>query len=465
MHSKLAVLLLGTTALLPISATAQTAAVPATQTQAGGQPVAPAAQPGLTAGQLRNQPLYLQSGQEFGRLSHLVRDRQDRNFLVVLHGDQHVLVPAERLRYENDRFVLVNMTGDEHLQPFDQNVAANYDTAPLDLRVIVAGYRPESAAQMQQADASRIVVQPRAPVVQFRQAAPQVLVRQPEPTVNVAQPAPEILVQQPPPVIRVEMPQPHITVRMPKPDVNVAMAQPQVEVTQPKPQVQLTQPQGAPAVQVQREQPEVQIQQAKGEPQVQFQQGQPVVRYERTGQPKVIYNQAAGQPVVTIDRAPVEPAPQAQTGSTTPAVTPHQGMTAQERQRARQLLIDPNDTAAAAATQVPTRPVAIRDLDDMDVYNVRSQHLGEVDRVVFDPRTKRRYVVIAHGGFLGIGEDRVALPLERFWMRGDRLVIRGVTENEIEAMDDYRDQVRNYRRVADTDRVDLRLWNDASAGG
>ena len=76
-----------------------------------------------------------------------------------------------------------------------------------------------------------------------------------------------------------------------------------------------------------------------------------------------------------------------------------------------------------------------------------------------------RYVVVAHGGFLGIGEDRVAFPLERFWMRGDRLVIRGVTENDIEAMDDYRDQVRNYQRVADTGRVDLRLWNDAGIGG
>ncbi len=54
----------------------------------------------------------------------------------------------------------------------------------------------------------------------------------------------------------------------------------------------------------------------------------------------------------------------------------------------------------------------------------------------------------------------MAFPIERFWMRGnDRLVLRGVTPEDIEAMDDYRYQARNYRRVADTDRVDLRLWD------
>jgi hypothetical protein len=43
-------------------------------------------------------------------------------------------------------------------------------------------------------------------------------------------------------------------------------------------------------------------------------------------------------------------------------------------------------------------------------------------------------------------------------MRGDRLVIRGVTEQDIEAMDDYRNQAANYRNVAETERADLRIW-------
>ncbi len=247
--------------------------------------------------------------------------------------------------------------------------------------------------------------------------------RQPEPTVSVGQPAPEILVQQPPPTIRVELPQPRITVRMAKPDVNVAMAQPQVQVQQPKPRVQLAQPQGAPAVQVQREQPQVQIQRAQEQAQVQVQQGQPVVKYERTGEPKVIYKQAPGQPVVRIERAAQEPDAQAQTGSSTPG-----GRTAPRHDRAgasaRRAAADGRrmrTPAAANAANAPTRPMAVRELDNLDVYNARGDKLGEVGRVVLDPRTNREYVVVEHGGFLGIGEDRVAFPIERFWMRGDNL--------------------------------------------
>ena len=267
-YAKFAVALLGTTALIPLSAMAQNAAAPATQAQAGQHAV----QPGLTAGQLRNQTLYLQGGQEFGRINNLVGDQQGRTYLIVRHGTQQVLVPADQLRYDNNRFVLTGVAADANLPIYNQQVAANYDALTPDYRVAVAGYKAQGTSA-QQAEASRIVVQPRAPVVQFHQAPPQVVVRQPEPSVNVAQPAPEILVQQPPPIIHVELPQPQITVRMPKPDVNVAMAQPQVQVRQPQPQVQLTQPQGAPTVQVQRQQPEVQIQQAQGEPQIQVQAG------------------------------------------------------------------------------------------------------------------------------------------------------------------------------------------------
>ncbi len=465
-YTRFAVVLLGTTALIPLSAMAQTStstAQPnssATQAQAG-QSGSPADQQGLSAGELRHQPLYSQNGQEIGPVNNIVGDQQGRAFLIVSSGNGQFLVPADRLQYDNDRFVLTGVTGIQHLPIYNQQVAANYKALSPDYWVAVAGYAAAPGATAERAEASRIVVQPRAPVVQFQQAAPQILVRQPEPTVSVGQPAPEILVQQPPPTISVELPQPQITVRMAKPDVNVAMAQPQVQVQQPKPRVQLAQPQGAPAVQVQREQPQVQIQRAQDQAQVQVQQGQPVVKYERTGEPKVIYKQAPGQPVVRIERTGQEPGSEAQTGSSAPAATQRHGMTAQERQRAEQRLMveDVNTAVPANAATGPARPMAARELDDLDVYNARGDKLGEVGRVVLDPRTNREYVVVEHGGFLGIGEDRVAFPIERFWMRGDRLVLRGVTEADIEAMTDYRDQSRNYQRVADNDQVNLRIWN------
>ena len=134
-------------------------------------------------------------------------------------------------------------------------------------------------------------------------------------------------------------------------------------------------------------------------------------------------------------------------------------LTDKERQNARTRLSvgDPESTGSASAQSVSMRTVSISVLDDMDVHNARGDKLGDVERVIADS-SNRNFVVISHGGFLGIGEDQVAFPMERFWMRGDRLVIRGVADDDIEAMANYRDAVQNYRRVSDSSQAELRVW-------
>ena len=84
---------------------------------------------------------------------------------------------------------------------------------------------------------------------------------------------------------------------------------------------------------------------------------------------------------------------------------------------------EPITTAA-----VPTagRDVRIKDLEDLDVYNFRNEKLGEVKRVVRAIANNQQFVILEHGGFLGLGEKEVPLPLDRFTVRGDRLYFRGL---------------------------------------
>jgi len=318
------------------------------------------------------------------------------------------------------------------------------------------------AAQAGGADASRIVVQQPAPTVRVEQASPQVTVAQPQPNVTVRQPVPDITVRQPAPTVTVDIPQPEITLRMPQPDVSVAMAQPEVQVNQPKPQVHVAQP-GQPQVQVQPTQPQVTVQsQGNAQPQVQVQRAdqQPKVHYERA-EPKVIVNPPKGEPTVRVERIGETQQANAQpqnAGQQQRAGQPTR-LSDQDRANARRRLgtAEADTTGSTNPQNVRTQAVTIGKLDDMDVYNARGERLGDVDQVIADGNN-RRYVVIAQGGFLGLGEDKVAFPLDRFWMRGDRLVIRGVTEDEIGSMANYRDQIQNYKRVAEGDRIDLRTW-------
>jgi hypothetical protein len=174
-HTRFVVVLLGTTALIPISAMAQTnastgqptgnaqsgtASGSATQAQAK-QTGSQANQQGPSAGELRNQALYSREGQEMGRVNNLVRDRQGRIFLIVLSGNGQFLAPADRLQYDNDRFVLTGVTGIENLPAYNRQVAVNYNALAPDHRVTVMGYDAEAgmaASEAQQAEASRVVV-------------------------------------------------------------------------------------------------------------------------------------------------------------------------------------------------------------------------------------------------------------------------------------------------------------------
>lgn len=273
-----------------------------------------------------------------------------------------------------------------------------------------------------QADGGTIVVQQPAPAVRVDQAAPQVTIQQAQPSVTVRQGQPEILVRQPAPTITIDIPQPEIIVRMPPPDVAVAQAQPQVEVNQPAPQVQVIQPEQQAQVQLQRSEAQVNVTQPEQQANVQIEQtGQPIVRYERA-EPQVTINQAEGQPSIRVEQ-----------------------LTAEQAARGQQ---------QAAVDNMALRPIPIATLDDMDVINERGEQIGDVEEVLIGPDSKV-WVVVGHGGFLGLGEKEIALSTEYLWLQDDKLVVNDLTDEDIKALpkwadnDQYRvtDQPVEFRAV------------------
>jgi hypothetical protein len=45
--------------------------------------------------------------------------------------------------------------------------------------------------------------------------------------------------------------------------------------------------------------------------------------------------------------------------------------------------------------------------------------------------------VVEYGGFLGFGRNEVALPAERVALRGDEVVLLGLSKQGLDAMPDY----------------------------
>jgi sporulation protein YlmC with PRC-barrel domain len=81
-------------------------------------------------------------------------------------------------------------------------------------------------------------------------------------------------------------------------------------------------------------------------------------------------------------------------------------------------------------------------LDDVDVYGVDDEEIGEIDDVVMGENGRIESLIVEVGGFLGIGEKDVAVPLDEVRLlkeqNGDnwRAYI-DTTEEKLESMPEY----------------------------
>jgi sporulation protein YlmC with PRC-barrel domain len=295
-----------------------------------------------------------------------------------------------------------------------------------------------------------------------------ITVRQGQPDVTVNQKQPQITVRQAPPHITIEQQQPEIIVRLPEPDVNVQRSRPQVSVQMPQPRVNIVgQNSEGGNVEINRAQkPKVYYERA-GQPQVTITQGQ--------GEPRVHYEDMNGNAIQGDESSP------SSTRSQSSNLQPDES--AATRTSARDGSMNQTSSSAAVGTSVGKRPwnddwakiartrasagdngterggraqqIRVSKLLDMSLYNAKGEELGDVDQVVLNTDDNRRYLVLASGGFLGLFEDKVAIPLERVRYEQGRLVIRGLTEDDIKSMQDWQQQIPHRRVLTNDDTASL----------
>ena len=76
----------------------------------------------------------------------------------------------------------------------------------------------------------------------------------------------------------------------------------------------------------------------------------------------------------------------------------------------------------------------ISDLMDADIKNDEGETIGEVSDAIVSPSDKLTYAIIGVGGFLGIGERMVAVPVDILQPgeEEDELVLPGATKESLE---------------------------------
>ncbi|HEX2258059.1 MAG TPA: PRC-barrel domain-containing protein [Afifellaceae bacterium] len=90
--------------------------------------------------------------------------------------------------------------------------------------------------------------------------------------------------------------------------------------------------------------------------------------------------------------------------------------------------------AAHPITQLQQRGIiSVDDVTGMEVRNPKDERLGSVDDIIFDPESGAvSYAIVARGGFLGIGEDYIAVPWQQFAIApGLNVLVLDVAEDEL----------------------------------
>jgi len=72
-------------------------------------------------------------------------------------------------------------------------------------------------------------------------------------------------------------------------------------------------------------------------------------------------------------------------------------------------------------------------LTDKDLEGPNANEVGDIERVVEANADKKQHIVISRGGFLGMFETEVAIPLENVAVQGDRIVLRNMTPEQIKS--------------------------------
>lgn len=88
------------------------------------------------------------------------------------------------------------------------------------------------------------------------------------------------------------------------------------------------------------------------------------------------------------------------------------------------------------ALMVAPMNLSVDAIEDMDVYSADGERIGEVEEVLGSAQGKPSAVALEVGGFLGVGEREVIVPLDMLAMREDRMVL-DMTKEQVDALENW----------------------------
>jgi len=193
---------------------------------------------------------------------------------------------------------------------------------------------------------------------------------------------------------------------------------------------------------VRQPEPEVTVEQA--EPEVAVEQAQPEVSVEQA-EPKVEVSQA--EPEVTLRQGGQQPESAAQQSERERLA--EQQQRAGER-RAGQQRPDLEGQREQQGADAVGGALAPEQLVGESVHSSEGEEIGEISGVAQSRQDSQMHALVDVGGFLGIGQRTVALPVARLEVDHEGKLMTSMTREELESLPEYDSQ--QYAEIEDEGR-------------
>jgi sporulation protein YlmC with PRC-barrel domain len=89
--------------------------------------------------------------------------------------------------------------------------------------------------------------------------------------------------------------------------------------------------------------------------------------------------------------------------------------------------------SVAELREVATGWSAKKQILGKDVYNDAGDKIGDINDLIVTPSRSLSYAIVGVGGFLGIGEHNVAVPVSKFKQQMGKITLPGATKDALKA--------------------------------
>ena len=125
---------------------------------------------------------------------------------------------------------------------------------------------------------------------------------------------------------------------------------------------------------------------------------------------------------------------------TLPILEQHRRLAQQTREQVTAAADEAEQPGAAGQQQAATEPEPTVSVDQVlgsRVVNAEGEEVGEIEDLVLD-RNQIAYAVVSVGGFLGLGEKTVAVPLDDLQLgEGETYLMTSASQEQLEQMPEY----------------------------